>query len=188
MANFLYELVKRRKSIRRFTDTVVEQEKIDMLMKTALMAPTSKNSTPWHFILVKDKTMLNKLSESRNHGSQFAGSAALVIVVLADTTLSDVWVEDTSIVSSYIQLQAEELGLGSCWIQVRERIKDDTQTTEEYIRGLLNIPVHLNVLNMIALGYRAGERNPEKEEQMLSEKIHKKNLLMDRIHQEKFKL
>jgi len=186
VANFLYELVKRRRSIRRFTEQPVEQEKIDMLMQTALLSPTSKNTTAWHFVLVEDKEMLSKLSESREHGSQFASGAALIIVVLADTTLSDVWIEDASIASAFIQLQAEQLGLGSCWIQVRDRMKDDTQTTENYIRALLNVPENLSILNMIALGYSASNTDPEKAAQLIEEKVRKKNLLMDRIHKEKF--
>jgi len=186
MANFLYELVKRRRSIRRFTDQPVEQEKIDMLMQTALLAPTSKNTMAWYFVLIEDKEMLAKLSESRDHGSQFASGAALVIVVLADAAVSGAWIEDASIASAYIQLQAEQLGLGSCWIQVRERMKNETQSTEDYIRELLNIPENLNVLNMIALGYSASNTDPEKAAQIMEEKVHKKNLLIDRFHKEKF--
>ena len=186
MANFLYELVKKRRSIRRFTEQPVEQEKIDMLMQTALLAPSSKNTTAWHFVLVSDKEMLAKLSECRDHGSQFASGAALVIVVLADSSLSNVWIEDASIASAYIQLQAEQLGLGSCWIQVRDRMKNDTQSTEDYIRALLNIPANINVLNMIALGYSASTTDPEKAEQIIAEKVRKKSVLMDKVHMGKF--
>ncbi len=186
MINFFFDLVKKRRSIRRFSDQQIEQEKIDMLMKTALLAPTSKNSTPWHFILVEDQEMLQKLSESRLHGSQFVNRATLAIIVACDTTISEAWVEDAAIVSTYIQLQAENMGLGSCWMQVRERMKDDEQTTENYIRGLLNVPENICILNMIALGYKIEDKTPEKEEQLIMDRIQKKMLLQERIHKETF--
>jgi nitroreductase len=171
-----YELAKNRRSTRKFTAQPVEQEKIDLLMKTALMAPTSKTSNPWHFIVVKNKGMLEKLSESRTMGSQFISGAALAIVVAADTTKSSVWIEDASIASTFIQLQAEAIGLGSCWVQVRDRMKEDTLTTENYIRQLLNIPQEISILNIIALGYKEAERKPHDDEK----------LLIDRIHYDKF--
>ena len=173
MSNFFYDLVKKRRSIRRFTDQSIEPEKIDLLMKTALMSPTSKSSMPWHFVLVDDKETLQRLSESRTHGSQLIAGAALAIVIVADTNLSTVWIEDASIASTFIQLQAEALGLGSCWVQVRERMKDDVQTTEDYVRQLLNIPEELKVLNIIVLGYKSEERKPHDEEKLLFNRIHK---------------
>ncbi len=175
MKDFFYELAKKRRSIRKFTSQAVEQEKIDLLLRTALMAPTSKTSNPWHFIVVKDKEILEKLSESRTMGSQFIAGATLAIIVTADTTKSSVWIEDASIAATFIQLEAENIGLGSCWVQVRERMKDDTQTTEDYIRQLLNIPQEISILNMIALGYKQDERKPHDEDKLLLDRIHYDN-------------
>lgn len=98
--------------------------------------------------------------------------AALAVVVLADPLASDVWIEDASIASIYIQLQAEDLGLGSCWIQVRERFTSDDVPADEYVREVLDIPLQLQVLSIIAIGHKGMERKPFDEKHLQWEKIH----------------
>lgn len=111
--------------MRKFTSEELTQEEVVSLLKAALMAPTSKRSNSWQFIAVDDKACLERLSHCKKAGADFLKDAALAVVVLADPLASDVWIEDASIASIYIQLQAEDLGLGSCWIQVRERFTSD---------------------------------------------------------------
>lgn len=115
------DLIKNRRSMRKFTDEELTQEEVVALMKAALMAPTSKRSNSWQFVVVDDKETLRKLSRCKEQASQFIADAVLAVVVMADPMASDVWIEDASIASIYLQLQAEDLGLGSCWVQVRER-------------------------------------------------------------------
>ena len=120
MENFS-ELIKNRRSMRKFTDEELTQDEVVALMKAALMSPSSKRSNSWQFIVVDDKEVLKELSHCKEQASSFIADAALAIVVMADPLASDVWIEDASIASIMIQLQAEDLGLGSCWVQVRER-------------------------------------------------------------------
>ena len=129
-----FELLKSRRSIRQYSDQKIEEEKISQLTAAALMSPASKRSNPWEFIVVEEKEMLKKLSECRNNGSQMLAGAPLAVVVLADTSKSDVWIEDVSIAALIIQLQAQDLGLGSCWVQIYNRRKDDLMSSEDYIR------------------------------------------------------
>ncbi|MDR0872403.1 MAG: nitroreductase family protein [Prevotellaceae bacterium] len=171
MSNFLYQLIKTRRSTRKFTAQAVEKEKIDTILNAALMSPSSKNTQAWHFVVVEDKAVLQRLSESREQGSQFLAGAPLAIVVLAEDNGS-VWIEDTAIASAYIQLQAESAGLGTCWVQVRDRMKDETLSTEDYIRSLLDIPQGYKILNIIAVGYKDGEKNPHDDTKLKLEKIH----------------
>ena len=103
--------------MRKFTDEELTQEEVVTLMKAALMAPTSKRSNAWQFVVVDDKETLQKLSRCKEQASQFIADAALAVVVMADPMGSDVWIEDASIASIYLQLQAEDLGLGSCWVR-----------------------------------------------------------------------
>jgi nitroreductase len=98
--------------------------------------------------------------------------AALGIVVLADPLVSDVWIEDASIASLMIQLQAEDLGLGSCWIQVRERFTADGVPSNEYVHEVLDIPLQLQVLSIIAVGRKGMVRKPFDEEHLQWEKVH----------------
>ena len=105
-------------------------------------------------------------------GSSFLKDAALAIVVLADPLASDVWIEDAAIASILIQLQAEDLGLGSCWIQVRERFTEEGIPSGEFVHEALNIPLQLQVLSIVAVGHKGMERKPFNEEHLQWEKVH----------------
>jgi nitroreductase len=136
------------------------------------MAPASKRCNPWQFVVVEDKETLNQLSECKDNGAGFVKDCALAVVVLADVTISDVWVEDASIAAIYMQLQAEDLGLGSCWCQVRNRFTKDDTDANEYVRRLLDIPYQLDVLAIVGFGHKAQERKPFNEENLQWEKVH----------------
>lgn len=149
----MINLLRERRSIRKFTEKIVEKEKINLLKKAALLAPSSRNLRPVSFVFTENKEIIEKLSEAKSHGSSFLKGAPLAVVVLGDETKSDVWIEDASIASIIIQLQAEDLGLKSCWIQIRLRAKDDQLSSEKYIKELLDLPESTKVLSIIALGY-----------------------------------
>lgn len=161
--------------MRKFTEKEIAQEDVVTLLKAALMAPSSKRSNCWQFIAIDDKETLSRLAFCKEQGSAFLKDAALAIVVLADPMLSDVWIEDASIASILIQLQAEDLGLGSCWIQIRERQASDDTTSNEYVQELLNIPYQLQVVSIIAIGHKGMERKPFNEEHLQWEKVHINN-------------
>ncbi|KAB2954272.1 NAD(P)H nitroreductase [Heliorestis acidaminivorans] len=169
----MLDLLKSRRSIRKYQDKKVEEEKVDLVMKAALLAPSSRSKRPWEFVVVTDQEMLRKLAKCREHSAQFLAGAPLGIVVIADPEACDVWIEDASIASIIIQLTAQTLGLGSCWIQVRERFHSDNVKAEEYIKQNLGIPEKYHVESIIALGYPAEEKKPYEEEKLLYQKIHK---------------
>lgn len=172
----LLDLIQQRRSIRIFTEQKVEAEKISSLLKAALWAPTSKNNRPWEFVVVENKNSLLQLSKCKPHGAAFLAKAPLGIVVLGDADKSDVWVEDCSIASIMMQITAEELGLGSTWIQIRKRKSEAGRPAEDKVKSITNAPAHLSVLGIMAFGYKAKERTPYTED----------DLLMDRIHHEVF--
>lgn len=165
-------LITNRRSIRKFTEEPLKPEQVELILKAALKSPSSKSKNPWQFVLVENKEMLEKLSLCKAVASKLIAGSALAIVVTADPLQSDVWIEDTSIASIMIQLQAEDLGLGSCWIQIRERFTAEGIPSGEYIRELLDIPMQLQVLSVIALGNKAQDRPPFDEEKLQWEKIH----------------
>jgi nitroreductase len=86
--------------------------------------------------------------------------------------VSDVWIEDASIASIIIQLQAEDMGLGSCWIQVRERFTADGMPADEMVHAALDLPLQLQTLSIIAIGHKGMERKPFNEEHLLWERVH----------------
>lgn len=171
MENFS-DLIKTRRSARKFTDSELTQEEVVALLKAALMSPTSKRSNGWQFVAVDDKETLARLSHCKEHSATFIADAALAIIVMADPMASDVWIEDASIASIMIQLQAEDLGLGSCWVQVRERFTAEGMPANDYVHEVLDIPLQLQVVSIIAIGHKAVERKPFNEENLQWEKVH----------------
>lgn len=166
------QLIKQRRSMRQYTDEELTQEQVVSLMQAALMAPSSKRNTPWQFVVVDDKEILNKLSFCKAQASQFIADAALAVVVMADPLVSDVWIEDATIAATFIQLQAEDLGLGSCWVQVRERFTAVGQSSNEYVHDVLDLPLPLQVLCIIAIGHKKIPRKPFNEDCLQWEKVH----------------
>ncbi len=171
MENFL-ELLKQRRSTRVFTDELIDKETVCNLMRAVLMSPSGHRINPWEFVLVEDKAVLKALSQSKEHGSGLIEGAAMAVVVLADTTKTDVWIEDCSIASIILQLAAEEYGLGSCWVQMRLRKDADGVPAEDNVRALLGVPAHYAVLSIVALGHKAREAKPFDEEKMQWDKVH----------------
>ncbi len=166
------ELLQQRRSMRKFTDEELTQDQVVALLKAALMSPTSKRSNSWQFVVVDEKPLLEQLSRCKDMGAAFVKDAALAVVVLGDPLASDVWIEDASVASIILQLQAEDLGLGSCWVQVRERHTADGRAADEVVREVLDIPLQLQVLSIIAIGHKGMERKPFNEAHLLWEKIH----------------
>ena len=166
------DLIAKRRSIRRYTDDEIESDKIELLKEAALRAPSSRGVNPWQFVFVTDRHLLERLSKAKPHGAGFLKDAQLGIVVCADPQKSDVWVEDASIATIFIQLAATSLGLGSCWIQIRERMHDDTESAERYIANLLDIPSNLKVGSIVAIGHPAESKQPHPKNDLQDEKIH----------------
>ena len=171
MENFS-ELIRLRRSTRKFTEEELSQEQVEMLLRAALMSPSSKRTNGWQFVVVDDKEMLQKLSQCKEAGAGLIAGAPLAIVVMADPMVSDVWIEDASVASLMIQLQAEDLGLGSCWIQIRERFTAEGISSGEYVHTVLDIPLQLQVLSIIAVGHKGMVRKPFNEEHLQWEKVH----------------
>lgn len=149
----LIELLRERRSVRRFQEKKVEKELVETLIESALRSPSSRSLNPWEFIVVDDPDVIEKLATAKAHGSKFMKNAPLAIVVCADPSRCDVWIEDTSIATLLIHLAAADIGLGSCWVQVRLRGHDDQQSAEEYVREVLSIPDNVVVEAMVAIGY-----------------------------------
>lgn len=172
----IIDLLKTRRSIRQYTDQPIEQEKIDILLEAMLRAPSSRSLNPWEFVVVQDKETIRRLSLAKAHGSSFMKNAALAIAVCADPEKSDVWVEDTSIASILLHLTAHDLGLGSCWIQIRRRDHDENKGSGQYVGEVLGLDKELEVEAIIAIGYPAEEK-PGRD---------RSTLLFDRISYEKY--
>ncbi len=166
------DLAQLRRSHRKFTTQEIDPEAVKLILRAALMSPTSKGQRSWQFVVVDDKLDLEKLSDAKDMGGSFLKDAPLCIVVLGDPLQNDCWVEDGSIAAISMQYQAEELGLGSCWVQMRGRGLSDGTSADEVIRGILDIPENFSVLCVIAIGHKADERKPQNEDKLKWENVH----------------
>ncbi len=165
------ELMARRRSIRSYTDEQVGEEDIDALLQAGLLSASSRGIRPWELLVVTAKEQLQALSKAKAHGGAFLSGAPLGIVVLGIPEASDVWVEDASIVASNLLLEAESLGLGACWIQIRNRKSADGTSAETVVRQILTIPESRSVEAIIAIGHPSEEKPGYSREGLHWEKV-----------------
>lgn len=151
------DLIAKRRSIRKYDARPVPQEVIDRLVAATLTAPSSRNSHSTHLMVIDDPKVIEELAAMRDYGSAFMKNAPLAILVMGDTTVTDKWLVNASISATMLQLACVDEGLGSCWVHVDGSLcyKDqpDGPTADSYVRKLLAIPDHLNILCAVAIGY-----------------------------------
>ena len=160
----MIDALKERRSIRKYRDRCVEDEKIKKILTAGKMAPSGKNKKPWEFIVVEDREIMRDLSRVKPKGGLFIEDAPIGIAVVGDEERSDTWVEDCSIASTFMQLEAHNLGLGSCWVQIRGRFTATKEDAEVKVREILNIEERKRVLCIITVGYSDEVKPAYKEE------------------------
>jgi nitroreductase len=166
------ELLRARRSVRRFDPRPIAPQLLQQLAEALLRSPSSRAINPWEFIFVNDPALIAQLATAKLHGSSFLKGAVLAVVIAGDERRTDVWVEDCSIASIILQLAAQSLGLGSCWIQIRNRPHNSTCSAEAWVQELLTMPPQLRVESIIALGYPAESPPPIAREALDEGKIH----------------
>ena len=162
------ENIMTRTSIRQFKAQPVEQDKVDILLKAAMAAPTALNLQPWHFIVINDKETIALLSGKR------PTNAPLMIAVCGDTDktmlpdgstkLPDFWVEDVSAATENLLLAAHALGLGAVWTGVYPAMD---RTAE--VANVLNCPQNIVPLAVVRVGYP--DESPEPKNKYKEENI-----------------
>lgn len=164
------ENIMTRTSIRDYTDKPVEDEKIEIMLRAAMAAPSAVNKQPWRFIVIKDKSTLKAISENF-HSMKMAEKAQLAIVICGDmkATLegdgAEYWVQDASAASENLLLAAHGLGLGAVWCGVYP-----VSSRVETLRKMLDIPEDIIPLNVIPIGYPA--ESPEPKDKWNPSEIH----------------
>ena len=165
--DFFEQLCQKRRSIRKYTDQPVEQEKIDYMLRCALMAPSGKRLNPWEFVVVRNTATLRAMAPCKEYGSGMLETAMAAIVVAVDSHKTDTWQADGAIAAEHLLLAAEEQGLGACWCHIYGR-----EDAENLVRSLTGIPAELSVLCVITLGYKNEERKLYDLDKLPYHKIH----------------
>lgn len=164
----LFEAIRTRRSIRRFTDRPVEEEKLQALLEAMRHAPSWANLQCWKFIVVKDSAVRERISEltyvesffsplgyKTNPAKKGVAEAPVVIVACADPSRSgNIWgqqyyLADVGIAAQSLMLAARALGLGTVFVGVFD---------EEALRGLLGIPSPIRVVGIFPVGYPMEEK------------------------------
>lgn len=157
-----------RRSIRKFKDQPVEDELIKQMLRAGMYAPSAGNEKPWHFIVVKDREKLNKITTLHIH-TQMLKEAPLAIIACADTSIAKYngafWIQDMAASIQNILLQGQALGLGTCWCGVYP-IEGLVQGVSE----LFNLPEHIKPVNIIAVGHPDESR--EVRERYDEDRVH----------------
>ena len=160
----LKQVLNKRRSVRKFLPEVPSREVLLDIVNDANTAPSSRNMHTTRFMIVEDRETLDKMSVMRDYGSGFMTSAPAAIVVMGDTTKTDLWRENCAISATILQLSIVEHGLASCWVHVADRPRiheqPDSERAETYLRSFLDIPEDWKVECIIALGYSDFEPKP----------------------------
>ncbi len=161
-----FEVVKKRASVREYSDKTIPEEALDKIVDAGRLAPTARGQEPWEFIVITGKDTLRDLGEITDHGKFLKQAAAGIVVLAKDTKY---YLEDGSAATENILLAATGSGLGACWIA------GDKKAYAEQIIKYLNVPAGYKLVSVLALGYPAGEVKP-----------HSKRPLSEVMHREKF--
>lgn len=149
------EALRERRSIRSYLNIPIEDEKLSRVLEAARISPTAKNRQEWKFIVVKDEEVKGRLLPAVN-GRKFVVEAPVIIVACATESSfvmpcgQPAYTVDLSIAMSYMILEAQELGLGTCWIG---------GFSENQVKEVLEIPENVRVVAMTPLGYPAEKPN-----------------------------
>jgi nitroreductase len=145
----MLDLIKRRRSIRKFTNAPVSDADIQTLLEAAMAAPSANDLRPWEFVVVRRPELRRRLADMKQW-SYMAADAPVVFVVCGDEQSSAHWVEDTSAATENLLLAAAALDLGGVWVAVYP-----DQAREQYAREALGIPAELRVLCLVPVGHPA---------------------------------
>ncbi len=167
----ILEIMRSRRSVRRYTDEKLSDEQLKEIVSGALLAPSGHSKYPCEFIVVTNRELLEKMSHCRKGVAKMLEGAAAAVVVIADKDKSDTFVEDSCVAMMNMELVATSLGVGNCWIQVRNREAEDDTPSENYLRGILNFPENFACQAILSLGYPAKEPRARELDKLNFDKI-----------------
>ncbi len=165
------ELARKRRSVRAFTDQAVEEEQLARIVEAALRSPSGRSKRPYHLLVVIDRALIDQMVQAKTHGGLFLATATAAIVVCGDPTISDMWIEDSTIAAVTMQYAATDLGLGSCWAQIRARNHSDDLSAGEYLTRVLALPEHFEVECVLGIGYPAQQTRPLEDDALKYDRV-----------------
>ena len=153
--NPVIDAILKRRSIRRYLGKSVDKSKIKELLIAGMYAPSARNQQPWHFIVIDERELLEKIMKVHPYASMLSG-AAFAILVCGDEDLElsrGYWSVDCAAATQNILLAAHAVGLGAVWLGVYPR-----EERQEGIREIFSLPGHIHPFALVSAGYPAEEK------------------------------
>jgi len=150
------EAILTRRSVRKYLNKKISNGIIKELIEAGISAPSAGNQQPWHFIILDDHNIINKILDFHPHAKMLpnAQKAILVCGDLDLETNKGFWIQDCSAATENILIAARAKGLGSCWLGVYPR-----EDRVNGFRELLKIPKNVIPFSLISLGYTNVEQS-----------------------------
>lgn len=155
----MLDLVLKRRSVRQYLSREINEADLKDILAAGLLAPTSMNRRPWRFYVIKKKEVLEKLADVKKAGSAMLKNAPVAIAVVVDEDRTATWIEDSSSALSFMQLEAADKNIGSCWVQIRLRSNEEVMS-ETKVREILDLSDKDRIVGILALGYPENEVKP----------------------------
>jgi nitroreductase len=139
-----------RRSIRKYNGKPIESEKLQLLLKAAMAAPTAGNSQEWEFVVITDRAILNEIPRFHQYSTMLKEAEAAIVVCanLQREKYADYWIQDCAAATQNILLEATCLGIGSVWLGVYPNM-----TRVKEMKKLLSLPENVMPLSIVSLGY-----------------------------------
>lgn len=157
-----------RRSVRRYTSEPLDDDTVASLLRAAMAAPSAVNEQPWHFVVIRERELLDTLAEKHPY-ARMLKQAPVAVAVCGDTTLEHhpgYWVVDCSAATENLLLAAHAMGLGAVWLGIYPR-----EERMKMLSGLLELPGHVKPLSLVALGHPDEEKRPA--DRYKPERVHR---------------
>jgi len=156
-----YTCIRTRREIRDYLDKPIPNETVQRILEAGRLAPSSKNSQPWHFIVIKDRMTLKKVSELTPTGAHIAKAAMAIAILMDAAKLPEI---DGARAVQNMVLEAWEMGVGSCWV---------TNFYDDGVKDLLGVPQRMKLITVMPFGYPIELKTKRKKiRKPLSEIVH----------------
>jgi nitroreductase len=157
--------ILKRRAVREYDDKSVPDELVADIIKAAQFAPTAMNNKSVEFVVLKKKENINKLYDLIEFKQEYLRQVPVILIPTINTAKSTLPVQDLSVATENIFIEAAALGLGTVWKNI------EPETAEE-IKTYLGIPANFMVINVIPLGYPKSVPQPHNDEEFSENKIH----------------
>ncbi len=153
------EAIRRRRSVRRYTGEDIPRLHLEQIVDAGRLAATGYNRQPWHFVVVTERKMIQRLTVA----AEWMDKAAAIIALVLDPT-TEFWLEDGAAAVENMLIAATALGYGACWLE------GDTLPLEDTLKELLGVPEEKRLLTLVPVGVPAEQ--PTRAKKPLEDLLH----------------